>query len=370
MRNSKTRVLIIVDGLRSGGKERRLVELLRNSKNAGIHYHLIIYNSDIYYTEIFDLGLEISVIEKDVLSSISILIRSINKTVSFKPDCIHTWDIYSSFIGVFCSLFVGKPLIAGHITTAPKNAIKSYGILPYAMSKISFVFAKLVIGNSNAGLKSFDAPFKKSKVIYNGYNFDRLAKLVPGISDNLVLGCTSKFIVCMIASFEKTKDYGTFLKVAERMTSMRDDVIFLAVGGGTMLKNFKQHYSNNPNIVFLGKRSDVESIIMQCNLGILLTNSSNHGEGISNSLLEFMAAGKPVVATRGGGTIELVRDGIDGFLVTDGNPQEVVGVIERFLADPELGFHLGQNATDRIKRNFSIEIMTDKYFEMYKEITQ
>ena len=55
-------------------------------------------------------------------------------------------------------------------------------------------------------------------------------------------------------------------------------------------------------IIFLGKIANVENIINIFDIGILITNSKVHGEGVSNSIIEYMALGKPVIATRGGGT--------------------------------------------------------------------
>ena len=81
-------------------------------------------------------------------------------------------------------------------------------------------------------------------------------------------------------------------------------------------------------IIFLGKRSNVESIINIFDVGILLTNSKVHGEGISNSIMEYMALGKPVIATRGGGTNEVVIEGENGYLIDPFNEDQLIEKIE------------------------------------------
>ena len=68
-------------------------------------------------------------------------------------------------------------------------------------------------------------------------------------------------------------------------------------------------------------------------IGVLAT----HGEGISNSIMEYMALGKPVVASEGGGTCELVQDGITGFLVPRRDPQALAARISQLLDDQEAG---------------------------------
>ena len=81
-----------------------------------------------------------------------------------------------------------------------------------------------------------------------------------------------------------------------------------------------------------------------------------------------MAFGKPVIATRGGGTSEIVRDGVSGFLVNPSDPIELSGKIDRLLSDPELREELGSAGERRVRGEFSIEQMVNKYIDIYTDL--
>ena len=113
----------------------------------------------------------------------------------------------------------------------------------------------------------------------------------PSIVHKEIFGGNSNgsFIVGMVAAFEMRKDYKTLIKAAITLVSSYDNLRFLLVGGGAGLEEIKNSVplSLLNKIIFLGKRSNVESIINIFDVGILLTNSVQHGEGISNSLLNI-----------------------------------------------------------------------------------
>jgi glycosyltransferase involved in cell wall biosynthesis len=81
-----------------------------------------------------------------------------------------------------------------------------------------------------------------------------------------------------------------------------------------------------------------------------------------------MALGKPVIATRGGGTDEVVFDNKNGFLVDSGNTEQVRGKIELLIGDRSLINRLGKEGRKMVEERFDLEIMTKKYVEVYKKL--
>jgi glycosyltransferase involved in cell wall biosynthesis len=113
---------------------------------------------------------------------------------------------------------------------------------------------------------------------------------------------------------------------------------------------------------FLGKRKDVEAIVATLDIGVLCT----FVEGLSNSVMEYMAAGKPVVATGGGGTCELVVDGETGCLVPARNAALLAATIEALVDDPERCSRMGLAGQAKLRREFSLERMVECTTALYE----
>lgn len=121
-------------------------------------------------------------------------------------------------------------------------------------------------------------------------------------------------------------------------------------------------------IIFLGKRSDIESIVNTFDVGILLTNTKVHGEGISNSIIEYMALGKPVIATYGGGTNEVVIENQNGYLIDAGNQDQLIKKIETLIENRDQGHDLGKKGKKMAYEKFDLKIMRDHYITIYQKL--
>jgi glycosyltransferase involved in cell wall biosynthesis len=140
-------------------------------------------------------------------------------------------------------------------------------------------------------------------------------------------------------------------------------VTFLAVGAGETLSQVRDSVppEHSPRIKFLDRRRDVESIANLFTVGVLVTNSRLHGEGISNAITECMALGKPIVATNDGGTPELVLEGQTGFLVPSHDAGVLTDRVLKLLNNAELANHFGMEGRRRIETAFSLDTMTNAY---------
>ena len=150
----------------------------------------------------------------------------------------------------------------------------------------------------------------------------------------------------------------------------RDNVTFLAIGDGINLEKCKKMLSPQyqDKIKFLCKQQNVEAIINIFDIGILSTNTKVHGEGISNSIMEYMALGKPVVATDSGGTREIISHGETGFLINPHDVNDMRKRIAQLLESEELANKMGNAGFERIKREFSLEKMVNSYITLYESL--
>src|SRR5437870_13729544 len=136
------------------------------------------------------------------------------------------------------------------------------------------------------------------------------------------------------------------------------DVRFMLVGRSPCnpcyeidIRNLAARRNLNNRLIFTGERSDVPAVLQESTLSVLPSLS----ESFSNSLLESMAAGLPVVATNVGGNPEVVNDGENGVLVAPADPAALSRAIAQLLESPDLRRRLGQAAREKVARQYSIE---------------
>ena len=115
-------------------------------------------------------------------------------------------------------------------------------------------------------------------------------------------------------------------------------------------------------VTFTGYRSDARDVLRALDAYV---NSSIH-EGVSLTLLEAMAAGLPVVATRVGGTPEVITDRDTGLLVEPRSSGELAAAIRSLLQAPDRRLALGNAARARVERDFSLDAMTGQYLSAYR----
>lgn len=108
----------------------------------------------------------------------------------------------------------------------------------------------------------------------------------------------------------------------------------------------------------------MENIIKIMDLCVLSTFT----EGISNSIMEYMALEKAVIATRGGGTNEIIEDELTGYMVNPSSPGELLSKMERLLNDEPLRIKMGLAGKQRVAEYFSMERMKNEYIKSYHKL--
>lgn len=360
--NEKIKILMFIDGLRGGGKERQLVQLVKglSSKN-NINCEIAVMNEDIHYREIYDLDIKIHFLIRKTKIDPTILYKLYKICKEFKPDIIHTWDTMTSLYVTPIAKLLNIKLVIGSIRMAPDH-INAFS-LSWLISLITFPFADKIVSNSYAGLRSYKVK-KNGVCIHNGFDLSRIKNIEDKNIVRQKFGLSSEKIVGIVANFTDLKDYTTYFLAAKKVLDNRKDVSFIAIGGGVYLEKFKFIANNHDNIKLVGIQNHVESIINTFNVGVL----STYTEGISNSIMEYMALGKPVIATDGGGTKELVINGKTGFLVQPKSIDEMADRIDYLLNNQEIAKEMGAEGKKRIETEFSLEKMIRAYFQLYKDI--
>lgn len=366
------KILFFIDCLVAGGKERRLTQLMKGLKfDQHIQFELVVMNTEIHYTEILDWNIKIHYLLRESKKDLSVFTRFYKICKVYQPDIVHSWESMTSIIAVPVCKLLHIKLVNGMVASTPvkQNVFDKY----WLRAKLTFPFSNIIIGNSNAGLIAYGAPARKSTCIYNGMDLTRFDNLKDKSSvTKEIFGTISEdiFVVGMVAAFEDRKDYKLLVKAASLLLSTHANVRFVLVGDGANFSEIKNQVPSiiSDKVIFLGKRSDIESIVNVFDVGVLLTNTKVHGEGISNSILEYMALSKPVIATKSGGTNELIMDTQNGYLIDGENDRQLIESVEKLIQNKNLIDELGKNGKELIHEKFNSKIITKQYVDMYEKL--
>lgn len=362
------KILYFIGSLHAGGKERRLVELISYLKGRE-NYEMMVVTAfeGIAYPRFQELNVKYICLHKIPKSmSLKIYAKLWRLCRDFKPDIIHTWGRMQTFYMLPVARFNGIPLINSQITDAnvPTGEWKSR-----LMNYFNFQFSSVVLANSYAGLRAYGMEVSnKSRVIYNGLNLNRFVDLsdVSGIKSKY--GIRTTYTVIMVASYSANKDYRRFSRVAEYVTGKRTDITFIGVGAisdTSLYEELKTFATENDRIIFYGQTDEVENLVNACDIGVLF---SAHGEGISNSILEYMALGKAVIVDVSGGTPEFVEEGQNGFFTLGKSIQEIGDLIIHLIEHPEERERVGTNARETIRSKFVLDRMGFEFERLYREV--
>jgi glycosyltransferase involved in cell wall biosynthesis len=182
------------------------------------------------------------------------------------------------------------------------------------------------------------------------------------------------FLLVLVALLRPRKGVEVLITAMEKVVQNFPDTHLLLVGSddisedpdyGKRLRRLTAELGLESNVAFVGFRDDVPEILSQCNLMVL---PSLFGEGLPMVILEAMAMGVVVVASRVEGTPEVIVDGKDGFLVDPGDPYQLSNKIIQLIKDPVLLQNIGQSARRKIFREMSGHRHAKQIESVYQEV--
>lgn len=170
------------------------------------------------------------------------------------------------------------------------------------------------------------------------------------------------FVVGIVARLDAIKNHGAVIDAVNQMAQSRPDVKLVVVGDGPEAAALKARAGDH--VRFLGYRSDTARLMQGFDLFVL----PSFNEGISNTILEAMASGLPVIATKVGGNPELVDAGVTGELVPIGDAEAMARAIIAYASNPERARAAGRAGRAAVERHFSMEAMVAGYRGLYDRL--
>ncbi len=200
-------------------------------------------------------------------------------------------------------------------------------------------------------------------VLENGVDLSRFDSVpllsLPGAGQPVSIGA--------VANLRPVKGLDLLIEAAARLAEVHPRALYEIAGEGeqrSALQQLVQQRGLAGRFRLCGKVSDVPAFLSRLHIAVICS----HAEGMSNALLEYMAAGRAIVATAVGAATELIADGVHGLLVPPGDVAALAGAIDRLLGQPELATRLGQAARARACQRFGREAMVRRFEDFYESL--
>jgi glycosyltransferase involved in cell wall biosynthesis len=285
-----------------------------------------------------------------------------------KIEIVHTYGWYPNVFGIPAGWLAARPILIASVRDAGAY------LTPSKIRALRFtcVLADCVLVNSVAGkdwLLAQGVKPEKIEVIRNGVNLPERGRkrATAGIRQEFAIPDDAPVCAC-IGRVVSGKGIDVYLRAARVLLEQNRDVRFLMIGAHSFETNYKLEMEElardlrlDCRFIFTGERHNVAEILQDVDMVV----HPSLTEGLSNVVLEAMAAGLPVVATTVGGNPELVQDGRTGLLVPPRNAAALAHAIASLLDHPQTARQFGEAGRQKIVQEFSIREMLRRTEDLY-----
>jgi glycosyltransferase involved in cell wall biosynthesis len=213
-------------------------------------------------------------------------------------------------------------------------------------------------------LETSGVPGNKIQVVHNGVPLERYIRPATHELRRRLVGDMCRKIVFTAARLHAQKGHRFLLQAA----TLVPDAMFVLAGDGPdrdELEMQAQRLGLGDRVLFLGYREDIADLLATCDVFVL----PSLYEGLPLSILEAMAAGRPIICSAIGGSNEAVSNGDTGLLVQPGNPTDLARAINVMLSNPDLGQRFAAAAKARVMKDFSATRMAESTMRIYEELS-
>ena len=369
-------VLQLIGSFNQGGSERQAVQLV-NLLHEDEAYNLRVAcmaKEGVLLNEVERLGLPEIVefplnnfYDANMLKQVRLCAQYLRDN---KIDIIHTHDFYTNIFGMLAARLAKTP---GRIASKREtDGMRS--VTQKAMEKNAYLFCHSVVVNA-AAIRDYlverGVRENKIEIIHNGLD---LARLAPDPEMNraeilALLGLPrDKRLITIVANLRHPiKNIPMFLRAARIVSDTIPDAAFAIGGEGELMDEMKalaESLNIGDKIYFLGRCSLIAELLSVSYAGILSSTS----EGFSNSILEYMAAGLPVIATRVGGVQEAIDEGETGFLVESNDHTAMAARLVELLKNTHKAARLGAQGRQKVFQEFSLGRQLQKTKALYERL--
>jgi glycosyltransferase involved in cell wall biosynthesis len=298
---------------------------------------------------------------RNIPVNIAAFTRLVGHLRRIRPDILHAFLFHSYVTAAPAARLARvKVLVAGRRSLGD---FKQDRRVLLAMERVATGLTDLLVANAESvaedtRLRENVRPDKLT-VVYNGLPDTAFDAATPAVL------ATEHPVVLCVANLKPYKGHRHLLEAVARLRDQDLPCTLALVGDGPERRALEDQARRlRIDVRFLGTRTDIESLLARSYVAVL---PSLH-EGMSNAVMEAMAAGRPVVATDVGGTGELLRG--RGVLVPPSDPEALAGGLGRVLGDPAFAACLGERASAWSRTHLQVDAMVDRHVRIYRELLE
>jgi glycosyltransferase involved in cell wall biosynthesis len=250
-----------------------------------------------------------------------------------------------------CHNWVGGTAALGIYNHLDRMALKKFN----ALAAVSDAVAQRLL--------AFGVPAEKIKTVANGIDVTAFERAHP----LPLLKAEGSTVVGVVARLDLQKGFEYLLRAARELCKTFPDLKIVIAGEGpdrNAIEEIIEQYGLQSSVVLAGQQSNMPAVYAAMDIFVL----PSLNEGLPMTVLEAMAASKPVIATRVGAIPSVIRDGENGLLVAPKDSEGLRNAVASLLNDPERRRRLGDQAHAWVSQNYTSEAMALKYREMYEEV--
>jgi sugar transferase (PEP-CTERM/EpsH1 system associated) len=368
----------IIYRLQVGGLENGLVNLINNMPKEK-YRHVIICIKE--YTDFKDRitadDVELYALNKKDGNDLGVHVRLWKLLRKIRPTIIHTRNIGTIEYSIVAKLAGVKYCVHGEHGRDMKDIDGSNNKYIYLRRMLSPFINNFIALSKDLQywlIEKVRIPDDKIIQLYNGVD---TKKFFPAIDKNLSAtndcsAASNDFCIGTIGRFSEEKDQITLVKAFLLLLVKYDlsgiNIKLTLIGDGPLkekLVRLLEDSSASKKTFMPGECNDIPAQLRGFDVFVL----PSLGEGISNTILEAMSTGLPVIATNVGGNPELIQDNETGFLVEPNNPSDMAEKLYFYIKNPDLLVEHGKNSRDRVLNMFGIDNMVDNYLRVYDSLT-
>lgn len=375
---SKTPPLIVhvIHHLDVGGLENGLVNLINHIPSERYQHAIICLKGYSEFSKrITRKNVRIFALNKREGWDFKLYLNLFRKLKELNPDIIHTRNLATIEAQVIAAILRIKTRIHGEhgrdiFDLHGKNL--KYNLLRKIICPVVDHFIAVSKDLETWLIHTIGVQSNRIDQIYNGVDSSIFHPRYKKLEKNLGpegFFTENSFVIGSVGRMAAVKDYPNlvraFLMLLQEETELQNRLRLLIVGEGSSREEcikMLQEAGAETKAWLPGKRTDIPELLRAMDLFVL----PSLGEGISNTILEAMSTGLPVVATKVGGNRELVKENeCTGKLVPSGAPEKMADAISAYYRDTKLLDNHGKSARKIIESRFSMEAMTSSYLEVY-----